>query len=99
MKRMISGVVVMMGLAAGCATSAPTQQASGPTAQTQQAEKTAAADAKKDPGKTLICEEVAVTGSHIPRKICRTVQQAQKEREQAEKAIRDSDKINREFGK
>lgn len=99
MKRTMFRVVVMMGLFLGCATAAPPQQAQGATAQGQQADQAQVAEAKKDPDKTLICEEVPVTGSHIPRKICRTVQQMQKERDQAEKAIRDGDKINREFGK
>jgi vancomycin resistance protein YoaR len=97
---MILGGVVMMGLVIGCATATPAQQAPSATAQGQQADKTAVADAKdakKDPDRTLICESVKVTGSHIPRKVCRTARQVQEEREAAEKAIRDADKINREF--
>jgi hypothetical protein len=97
---MILGGVMMMGLVVGCATAAPPQQAPSATAQSQQAEKTAVADAKdakKDPDKTLICESVPVTGSHIPRKVCRTVRQVEEEREAAQKAIRDAEKINREF--
>jgi hypothetical protein len=97
---MILGGVVMMGLFLGCATATPAQQASSATAQDPQAEKTAVADAKdakQDPDRTLICESIKVTGSHIPRKVCRTARQVQEEREAAEKAIRDADKINREF--
>ncbi len=103
MKRMILGGVVMMGLVMGCATATPAQQAPSATAQGQQADKTAVADAKdakdakKDPDNALICESTKVTGSHIPRKVCRTARQVQEERESAEKAIRDADKINREF--
>jgi membrane protease subunit (stomatin/prohibitin family) len=100
---MIFGGVVMMGLVMGCATAAPSQQASSSTAQGQQADKTAVADAKdtKD-GKgskkdALICESVAVTGSHIPRKICRTARQVEEEREAAQKAMRDAERINRDF--
>ena len=89
----------MIGLVLGCATAAPPQQSSGATAQGQQADKTQVAEVKKDPDSTLICEEVPVTGSHIPRKICRTLRQVQQERDQAEKAVRDADKVNREFGK
>jgi hypothetical protein len=96
-ERMIFGVVMMMGLAVGCATSAPSQQASNATAQGQQADKTAVADAKKDPDKTLVCESVPVTGSHIPRKVCRTLRQMEQEREAAQKALREAEKVNREF--
>jgi len=96
-KRMTLSVVLMMGLGVGCATATPPQQAPNATAQGQQADKTAVADAKKDPDRTLICESVPVTGSHIPRKICRTLRQVEQEREAAQKAIRDADKVNREF--
>jgi hypothetical protein len=97
MKRMIFGAVVMMGLGMGCATATPAQQAPSATAQGQQADKGAVADAKKDPDRTLICESVPVTGSHIPRKVCRTVRQVEQEREAAQKAVRDAEKVNREF--
>jgi hypothetical protein len=94
---MILSAVVMMGLGVGCATATPPQQAPSATAQSQQADKTAVADAKKDPDRTLICESVPVTGSHIPRKVCRTVRQVEQEREAAQKAVRDAEKVNREF--
>jgi hypothetical protein len=98
-KKTISGGMVMMGLILGCATAAPPQQSPGTAAaQSQQAEKTAVADAKKDPDTTLICEDVPMTGSHIPRKVCRTLRQVESEREQAQKAVRDADKINRRLG-
>jgi hypothetical protein len=91
---------MLMGVMLGCATAAPPQQAPGATAQSvQKEEKVAAADAKQDPDKTLICESVPVTGSHIPRKTCRTLRQVEKEREQAQKAIQDADKVNRDWGK
>jgi hypothetical protein len=96
---------VMMGLLLGCATAAPPQQAPSTAApstaapSTQKDEKVAAADAKKDKDSTLVCESVSVTGSRIPKKVCRTVRQIEQEREQAEKAIRDADKINRDWGK
>lgn len=93
------GGVMWVGLMLGCATAAPPPQSPDATAQqsTQQQEK--AADAKKDPDKTLICESVAVTGSHIPRKVCRTARQVEKEREDAQKAVQNADKVNRDFGK
>ena len=97
---MIFGGVVMMGLVMGCATAAPSQQASSSTALGQQADKTVVADAKDGKGAkkdTLICESVAVTGSHIPRKICRTARQVEEEREAAQKAMRDTEKVNRDF--
>ncbi len=90
---------VTMGLFLGCATAAPPPQGSGATAGGVQKEQTAAADAKKDPEKTLICEEVPMTGSHIPRKVCRTQKQIDQERERAQKAVQDADKVNRELGK
>lgn len=91
---------MLMGLMLGCATAAPPQQASGATAQsTQTEEKAAAADAKKSPDQTLICESVAVTGSHIPRKVCRTARQVEKEREDAQRAVQNADKVNRDWGK
>lgn len=93
------GGVMWMGLMLGCATAAPPQQAPGATAQGTQQDKAAAAEAKKDPDKTLICESVPVTGSHIPRKVCRTARQVEKEREDAQKAVQNADKVNRDFGK
>lgn len=98
--KIVFGGVMWMGLMLGCATASPPQQASGATAQsTQQEEKVAAADAKKNPDTTLICESVAVTGSHIPRKVCRTARQVEKEREDAQKAVQNADKVNRDWGK
>jgi hypothetical protein len=96
-KRMILGVGVMMGLVVGCATATPPQQTPNATAQGQQADKAAVEGAKKDPDRTLVCESVPVTGSHIPRKVCRTLRQIEQEREAAQKALRDAEKVNREF--
>lgn len=99
MKRMSFGGVVMMGLFLGCATAAPPPQASGSTAQGLEKDQAATATAKKDSDKTLICEDVPMTGSHIPRKVCRTKRQVDQEREQAQKAVHDSERVNREMGK
>ncbi|KFE69202.1 hypothetical protein [Hyalangium minutum] len=94
------GGLMLMGLMLGCATAAPPPQASGTTAQgTQKEEKAAAADAQKNPDPTLICESVAVTGSHIPRKVCRTARQVEKERDDAQRAVQNADKVNRDWGK
>gem|GEM_PF-2443639 len=96
---------VMMGLFLGCATAAPPQQAPSTAGQstaaqsTQKEEKAPVADAKKEKDSELVCESIAVTGSRIPKKVCRTVRQIEQEREQAEKAIRDSDKINRDWNR
>jgi hypothetical protein len=94
MKRTRLGGVAMMGLFLGCATASP-QQTPSATAQGTQKSEAAAADAKQDPEDALICEEVPMTGSHIPRKICRTARQIKKEREQAQKAVREADRGNR----
>lgn len=100
MQRKSFGGWMWMGLMLGCATAAPPPQAPGTTAQSaQKEEKAAAADAKQDPDRTLICESVAVTGSHIPRKTCRTLRQVEKEREQAQKSVQEADKVNRDWGK
>lgn len=94
------GGLMLMGLMLGCVTAPPPPQGSGATAQsTQMEEKAATADAKKNPDQTLICESVAVTGSHIPRKVCRTARQVEKEREDAQKAVQNADKVNRDWGK
>ena len=97
MKRLTLSVMVMMGLGVGCATTTPPQQAPNATAQSQQADKAAAEGAKKDPDSTLVCESVPVTGSHIPRKVCRTLRQVEQEREAAQKALREAEKVNRRF--
>ncbi|WP_187323527.1 hypothetical protein [Stigmatella aurantiaca] len=55
-----------------------------------QPQRTAVAEASQD--KNLICEEVPVTGSHIPRRVCRTAQQIQDEREQAQKERREANR-------
>jgi hypothetical protein len=94
---------MLMGLVLGCATATPPQQAPGATAQSAQSaqkeEKVAAADSEQDPDRTLICESIPVTGSHIPRKKCRTLRQVEQEREQAQKALQDADKVNRDWNR
>jgi hypothetical protein len=86
----------MLGLILGCATASPPQQAPGATAQGVQQDK--AAVAQKDPDNTLICEEVPMTGSHIPQRVCRTKRQIKQEREQAQKALESPEKVNRRLG-
>lgn len=77
-----------VGLFLGCATASPPPQSTSadPAAQKDGA---AVAAAKQDPDKTLICESETVTGTRIPKKICRTQQQMDSDREAAEKAVRD----------
>ena len=100
MKTKRFGGWMLLGLMLGCATGAPSQQAPDSTAQSaQKEEKVAAAGTKQDPDRTLVCESVPVTGSHIPRKTCRTLRQVEQERERAQKSIQDSDKVNRDWGK
>ncbi|WP_225413652.1 hypothetical protein [Stigmatella hybrida] len=53
--------------------------------------KTAAASPQ---GKELICEETPVTGSHIPRRVCRSAQQVKEEREQAQKERREANRTD-----
>ena len=100
MQRKSFGGWVLMGLMLGCATAAPPQQAASTTAQSSlKEEKLEAANAKQDPDRTLICESIPVTGSHIPRKKCRTLRQVEQEREQAQKSMENADKVNRDWGK
>jgi hypothetical protein len=49
-----------------------------------------AAAAPQDNG--LICEESPITGSHIPRRVCRSAQQVKEDREQAQKARSDGNR-------
>ncbi len=93
MKRTRLGGVVMLGLVLGCATAAPQQQAPAATAQgAPQQDK--AAVAKQDSDRTLICEEVPMTGSHIPQRICRTQRQIKQDREKAQNAVDSRENIN-----
>jgi hypothetical protein len=75
------GGVAMMGLILGCATASP------------QKTPAAAADAKQAPDTTLICEDVSMTGSHLPQKVCRTLRQVKQEREAAQKAVREAGQV------
>ncbi|MDC0708666.1 hypothetical protein POL68_09315 [Stigmatella sp. ncwal1] len=59
-------------------------------ASTQPSQQTAVAVAPQDPN--LVCEESRVTGSHIPRRVCRTAQQSKEEREQAQKERREANR-------
>jgi hypothetical protein len=74
------------GIFLGCATTpqAPLQQDGA---------KVASATAKKDPKEGLICEKYKVTGSHITKEICRTKEQAVRDRQQAEKMLQEADKF------
>jgi hypothetical protein len=85
--------VAMIGLLLGCATAAPPPAPTG-SAQAAQQDKTAAAD----PDNELVCEEVPITGSHLPQRVCRTRRQIQREREAAQKALQNPEKVNRRLG-
>ena len=104
MQKKSLGGWMLMGLMLGCASAPQPQPALAPTTTqsaqgAQTGEKVADASAKQDPDRTLICESVPVTGSHIPRKTCRTLRQVEKEREQAQKSIQDADKVNRDWNR
>jgi hypothetical protein len=88
------GWCAAVGLLFGCATASPPPQSTSAapaaqSAQSTQKDGTAVAAAKTDPDKTLICESETVTGTRIPKKVCRTQRQVDAEREAAEKAVRD----------
>jgi len=88
------------GIFLGCATAAPsakseqstsTAQATQPAAQQQDGAKVALAK-KKPPKEGLICESYKVTGSHIRKEVCRTKEQAERDRQQAEKLLQEADR-------
>jgi hypothetical protein len=83
------GWCVGVGLFLGCATASPPPESTATKAQSTQKDSTATATAKKDPDKTLVCDSETVTGTRIPKKICRTQTQMDSDREAAEKTIRD----------
>jgi hypothetical protein len=84
------------GLFVGCATTSPSSQnaQSTSTAQAslqQDGAKTALAK-KKTSKEGLICESYKVTGSHIRKEICRTKEQVERDRKQAEALMREADR-------
>ncbi len=86
--------VAMMGLLLGCATAAPPPAPTGSAQAAQQDKAAAPADADNE----LVCEEVPITGSHLPQRVCRTRRQIQREREAAQKALQNPEKVNRRLG-
>jgi hypothetical protein len=85
------------GFFLGCATASPSSQSvqSTSTAQAplqQDGAKVATAKKKKNPKEGLICETYKVTGSHLRKEICRTKEQMERDREQADKLIREADR-------
>ncbi|WP_224250149.1 hypothetical protein [Hyalangium gracile] len=93
MKTTRLGGLAMLGLLLGCATTSSSPQAPAATAQGEQ-KKEQVADASKDDN-ALVCEDIPVTGSHIPRRRCRTQRQARQEREAAQKALQTPERNNR----
>ncbi|MDY7230809.1 hypothetical protein [Hyalangium rubrum] len=100
------GWVVLGAWMLGCATTSPqpqststsTPQSTSTASSNLAANKGAVASNKADPDKTLVCEDKAITGTRIPKKICRTQRQVEQEREAAQKQVREGDRINREMG-
>jgi hypothetical protein len=83
-----------LGLTLGCATSSAhgrdesatgAELREGATADTDSATADGTDKAKQDPN-SLVCQSVRVTGSHLPKRVCRTVAQIEQEREAARKA-------------
>jgi hypothetical protein len=102
------GWVAAVGLILGCATASPPPQnasAAAPSTQTQavaadsggqKAAGSGTAVAKNDKDK-LVCTSEQVTGSRIPKRVCRTQEQIDRERESAQKALRESERVNRNW--
>ncbi len=91
------GWIAGLGLWVGCATAPSPSPATKPQASQPLKSTSATASAKNDKSK-LICEDIKVTGTRIPKRVCRTAEQARAEREQAEKALQEGDRVNREWG-
>jgi hypothetical protein len=83
MKRMAFVAWVGLILAISCTT---------PAGSTRVADATAEAAESQDG--SLICETQKRTGSHIPRRVCRTREQVEQERLQAEEMIRRAERTN-----
>lgn len=99
MKMTKLGWCIGIGLFLGCATSSPTPTTTSQSAQsvqsapgTQQQDGTKVAAAKKNKKEGLVCETYKVTGSHLRKEVCRTKEQMERDREQAEKLIREGDR-------
>jgi hypothetical protein len=93
-----------VGLFLGCATASPPPQNATATATSTQsvqsdssAKKDGAAVATKDDPNKLVCESETLTGTRIPKKICRSQRQIDAEREAAEKAVRDGNRNRPKF--
>jgi len=83
------GWCIAAGFFLGCATASPPPTT---TAQSAQNVQSTSKVAKKNPKKGLVCESYKVTGSHIRKEICRTPEQMKRDREQAEKLVREADR-------
>lgn len=93
-----------VGLVLGCATAPspqkePAAKAPAQSASVQSTSKDAVASAEdtRDPDKTLVCEDVKITGSRIPKRICRTLRQVNEERARAQQSVIDRPKVNPEM--
>jgi hypothetical protein len=87
MARAIFGLAFIVVLGPACAT--PSATAGGPSQVKAQAgsQATAAAAAPEQP--KLICDMERPVGSNIPRRVCRTPEQAERERQAAQDKIRE----------
>ena len=88
---------VVAGLWLGCATASSQQK--DPSAEASSAEASlesqgAVAEAQPAQKPKLICEDVEVTGSHLKQRICRTVEQAKADRDQAQRTMQEMPKVN-----
>jgi len=90
-KMMKLGWCIAAGFFLGCATASPPPATTSQSVQRTSSAPVATAK-KKNKKEGLICESYKVTGSHIRKEICRTPEQAKREREQAEKLVRDADR-------
>lgn len=96
-----SAWALVLGLTLGCATTAPQRPeasaASTSTAPSAATTAVATAPAKEDPDK-LICESRQVTGSRLPKQVCRTARQIEEERAAGQKAVTDHAPVNTRMG-
>jgi len=88
------GWCIGIGFFLGCATASPPPSTTAQSGQSLQGTSSApaTATAKKNKKEGLVCESYKVTGSHISKEICRTKEQVERDREQAEKLLREADR-------
>jgi len=85
------GWCIAAGFFLGCATASPPPSTTSQRVQSTSSAPVATAK-KKNKKEGLVCESYKVTGSHIRKEICRTPEQMKRDREEAEKLVRDADR-------